>query len=41
MEHQLWKTIVTILAAIDKPSKTTAFDFQRRGNRGGLLVSHS
>src|SRR6478735_2029928 len=27
MEHQLWKTIVMILATIDKTLKTTAFDF--------------
>jgi Transposase DDE domain len=27
MEHQLWKTIVTILATLDKRPRSTAFDF--------------
>src|SRR4051812_29888650 len=28
MEHQLYQAIVTVLAALDKPRATTAFDFR-------------
>ena len=27
MEHQLWKAIVAVLATVDKPRNSTAFDY--------------